>query len=647
MRMRRTTSISILALACLSIISAESKAQLSTNPDKFLGNITTYYNVDYGSERYYTLWNQITCENETKWSSVEGTRGSFSWWAADNAYNYAKDHNFPFKFHTLVWGSQFPGWVKNLSVNERYAAIVNWIDKVKQHYPNLEMIDVVNEAINGHQQDTHYISEALGGPGETGYDWIIKAFELAYERWPNAILIYNDFNTFQWDTDRFIDLVRTLRDAGAPIDAYGCQSHDVTDISFSDLKSSEKKIQSALKMPMYITEYDIGLNDDDAQAQKYKEQIPFFWQKEYCAGITLWGYIYGATWTGSEDNGTKGNSGIIRVNSNNKNTDRPAMTWLRTYMASDAAKTAQSPFPGMKKEASVYVGTGITKTTVNQSIPVTVRACMRTKTIQNIEVSIKHSEDIKYKTAASFSDVPYTFNYTPTKTGYYNIKTIVTTTDGSTYTRYSGFTSYNPRIAFKTMTIPGTIQAEDFDICGEGITFHDADSKDEGNSGYRKDNEGVDIVKINGGYAIGYTSQAGEWLEYTVNAQTTGTYDFVATVSSGSDNSGFRIGLMNDGVETQLAQVSVPNNGSWDNYTTVTGTTGKWIGAGKQILRITITGPYCNIDKIQFKFKSDVKYITDDDRYSNGNYYNLAGQRVNGYKRGITIKDGKKVFIVK
>ena len=73
-------SSAIVALGMLYIFSSNANAQLSKNKDKFLGNITTSYNVDYGNEKYYTLWNQITCENETKWGSVEGSRrGSFNW----------------------------------------------------------------------------------------------------------------------------------------------------------------------------------------------------------------------------------------------------------------------------------------------------------------------------------------------------------------------------------------------------------------------------------------------------------------------------------------------------------------------------------------------------------------------------------------
>ena len=645
MRMRRTT-ISMLALACLLSISA--KAQLSTNPNKFLGNITTYYNVDYGSEKYYTLWNQITCENETKWSSVQGG-GQNSWNWNDAAYNYAKQHNFPFKFHTLVWGSQFPGWVKNLSVQERYNAIINWLDGVKRHYPDLEMIDVVNEAIDGHQQDTHYISEALGGAGQTGYDWIIKAFELAYERWPDAILIYNDFNTFQWNTDQFIDLVRTVRDAGAPIDAYGCQSHDVTDISLTDLQNADKKIQDALQMPMYITEYDIGLNADDKQAQKYKEQIPYLWERNYCAGITLWGYVYGATWTGSQEDGTKGNSGIIRV-SNNKNTDRPAMTWLREYMATDAAKNAASPFPGMKKEVSLYIKPADPKAFQDKETTINVRARMRTKTIQSVKIYIKAPGKSIFKvfqTIDSPTATSHDIKYTPTTQGVYEIMAKITNTDGTTYSKTSKFTVVPPRKAHKTMELPGTVQAEDFDECTDGITYHDKDSQNEGTTSYRDDSQGVDIVTGGSGYAIGYTS-VGEWLEYTVDVKTAGRYGYVATVSSGNESSGFRIGLMKDGVETTLATVSVPKTGSdWSTYQEVSGTLAKKLSVGQNTIRITITGANCNIDKIDFTLKSEVEYITDDDRYSNGNYYNLAGQRVNGYKRGISIKDGKKVLIIK
>ena len=582
MKTIRLTTVLVACLFCTQV-----HAQLSSNPDKFLGNITTGYQVDYGNEKFYTLWNQITPENESKWASIEGSRrGSFNWGGCDNAYNYAKNHNFPFKFHTLIWGSQYPGWMDNLSTSEQYKAIVEWMDAVKKHYPNLPLIDVVNEAVPGHAPAPY--KAALGGDGKTGYDWIIKAFEMAHERWPDAILIYNDFNTFQWQRTEFINLVRTLRDAGAPIDAYGCQSHDLTDMNVNNFKSAMQEIQNALKMPMYSTEYDIGTSDDNLQLQRYKEQIPYMWEADYCAGITLWGYIYGHTWT------TDGNSGIIRDGK-----DRPAMAWLREYMKTDAAKNAKSPFPGMVKEASVYVKPQSLSVTKEEEMTITVNARLKTKTIDHIDLYVKN------KLYQTLTEEPYTVEYTPTALGKHDIKAIVVATDGSKYERLSGFTAYNPRSSFSgDIALPGTLEAENFDVGGEGVTYHDSDSKVEGDaSGYRSNGGGVDVVKGNGGYAIGYTA-TGEWLEYTVNVTEAGIYSYDAYVSSGATTSSFSLSLnTEDGLTPLTDALSVPcvQANNWDTYKAVHGRLSIPLEEGKQIIRINITGGSCNIDKIVFR----------------------------------------------
>lgn len=583
---RNGIALSCLLAMALWLMPMNVKAQLSSNPDKFLGNITTGYQVDYGNEKFYTLWNQITPENESKWSSIEGSRrGSFSWGGCDNAYNYAKNHNFPFKFHCLIWGAQYPNWLNNLSTSEQYKAIEEWMDAIKAHYPNLPLIDVVNEAVPGHQPAPY--KAALGGDGKTGYDWIIKAFEMAHERWPDAILIYNDYNTFQWQRSEFINLVRILRDAGAPIDAYGCQSHDLTDMSVSNFKSAMTEIQNALKMPMYSTEYDIGTSDDALQLQRYKEQIPYMWEADYCAGITLWGYIYGRTWT------TDGNSGIIRDGK-----DRPAMTWLREYMKTDAAKNAKSPFPGMVKEASVYVKPAALSVTINEEVPITVRARLKTKTIDHVDLYVKN------QLVATMTEAPYTTTYVPEALGKYDLKAVVVATDGSQYERLSGFTAYRPRSPYKGGTeLPGTLEAENFDTGAEGITYHDTDTKNEGTNSYRTDGGGVDIVSCTGGYAIGYTS-SGEWLEYTVDVKEAGIYSYDATVSSGVTSSSFSLSLnTNDGLVKLTDAVAVPcvTANSWDTYRVVHGRLLVPLEAGKQIIRVNITGSSCNIDKFVFK----------------------------------------------
>lgn len=562
---------------CLPLVA---HAQLSQNPDKFLGNITTQYRVDTDGFVFADYWNQITPENESKWASIEGSNNSFNWTGCDACVNYAKEHNFPFKFHTLVWGSQYPSWMDNLTPTVQYNEIVNWMDAVKERYPDLDLIDVVNEAIPGHAPAPY--KNALGGDGYTGYDWIIKAFDMAHERWPNAILIYNDYNTFQWNTDQFISLVQTIRDAGAPIDAYGCQSHDLTDCSFTTFKNSMTKIQNALKMPMYSSEYDIGTEDDAKQKKQYSDQIKYMWECDYVAGITLWGWIYGKTWT------SNGNSGIIK-----NGEDRPAMTWLREYMASDEAKNAKSPFPGMKKEASVYVRPATPFPGDGVPFDINVEAYMRTKTIDKVELYINN------QLVETFTEEPYVYTYTPSGKGKRILKAVVYDTEGNTYERTASFKVMGERLPFngEPITIPGRVQAEDFDICGEGVSFHDSDSNNSGTNAYRTDGEGVDIVVGGTGYAIGHTN-AGEWLEYTVEVTRPGRYEYWANASSGMDGAAFTMTLRKDDIIDEIASVEVPNTGDWNSYTEVNGRLNKRLSAGTYTLRIAFTGGYTNLDYV-------------------------------------------------
>ncbi len=198
--------------------------------------------------------------------------------------------------------------------------------------------------------------------------------------------------------------------------------------------------------------------------------------------------------------------------------------------------------------------------------------------------------------------------------------------------------------------VPGTIQVEDFDQGGEGLTYHDSDSQKEGDgASYRSDGAGVDIVKGNGGYALGYTA-VGEWLEYTINVTKAGEYTYEAYVSSGVTGSGFSLGLLkeNGQVET-LCRVSVPKTGdnNWDTYKVVSGKFSKPLQEGQQILHLQITGASCNIDKVVLKCNSEdgINDVLIPSALS-GNLYNLSGQKVDASYKGVVINNGMK-FIIK
>ena len=560
---KQRTLCYVTMLACLSPMKVN--AQLSSNPDKFLGNITTRYQMDAGGgvDPYYKLWNQVTPENESKWGSVEGTRGSFNW-GCDTPFNYAKKYGFTYKFHAFVWGAQYPNWfTSSLSISERYKAIVTWFDAVKKKYPELPMIDVVNEAVGMHQQGNPLMKESLGGGGKTGYDWLIRAFEMAYERYPDAILIYNDFNTFQHDTNSYLELVRTLRDFGAPIDAYGNQSHDVNDISVDKLKSSMKTLNDGLKMPMYITELDIDIADDNKQKKQYEDIFPIMWEAEQCAGVTIWGYIHGATWVS--------NSGIIK---NGK--DRPAMTWLREYMQSDAAKNAKSPFPGMKKEASVYIRPADMNVAKGDKLPIKLRASMATKTIEKIDLYV--GEEL----IATLTEAPYLTEYAvpaDAEAGWKELKAVITATDGSTYERYSRFQVLNStelREPFNgaPVELPGTINVTEFDKGAQTVSYNKASR------------------------TATSSMQSDGWMEYTVDVKEDGIYSFDAEVASTSSSGVFHLAEYSlDGLQYLSDFIAVPKTGSTTDFQVMHNVIQKPLTAGRH--RICL-----NIDKGGFYIKS-------------------------------------------
>ena len=338
----------LLAAALLGgAVSSYAGPGLADGAAKFIGNITQSNSV--GSD-FTALWNQATAENGCKWGSVEGTRGRYNWGACDAAYNWAKQNGGHFKFHALVWGSQYPNWLNGLSTDETKKAITAWFDAVKEHYPDLEMIDVVNEAIRTGNNSYHSpygknnnIIPALGGDNGGNYQFVTTAFKMARERWPKAILIYNDYNTVQWNKDQGIQLIQTIKKNGAPVDAYGLQAHDMMSqgggaggtggggscLSINTLKSVLKEIWDKTQTPMFISEYDIATTDDNIQKQCYSEQISHFMENEHIAGITIWGYIYGRTWL--DCNGTaSGCSGIVK-----NGQDRAALKWMREYLKSN------------------------------------------------------------------------------------------------------------------------------------------------------------------------------------------------------------------------------------------------------------------------------------------------------------------------
>jgi carbohydrate binding protein with CBM6 domain len=139
-------------------------------------------------------------------------------------------------------------------------------------------------------------------------------------------------------------------------------------------------------------------------------------------------------------------------------------------------------------------------------------------------------------------------------------------------------------LARRAQTVPGTIQAEDFDDAG----YWDSTTGNRGGA-YRATDVDIEVTSdAGGGFNIGW-SASGEWQEYTIQVPTAGYYDLSARVASPYTGKSLR--MLVDGKDV-TGSMSVPNTGGYQRWQTVTRAR-VYIAAGTHKLRhVAITSGY-------------------------------------------------------
>src|SRR5947209_6299366 len=99
----------VTAATTLGSAAAASGRIFGTSVQASLLSNSQYTNV------LSTQFSGVTPENEMKWDTTEPSPGSFNFSSADQIVSFAQSHNMKIRGHTLVWHSQLPGWVSNLT----------------------------------------------------------------------------------------------------------------------------------------------------------------------------------------------------------------------------------------------------------------------------------------------------------------------------------------------------------------------------------------------------------------------------------------------------------------------------------------------------------------------------------------------------
>ena len=264
-------------------------------------------------------FNSLTPDNTMKPGPIQPSEGNFRWTNADNLVEFAQAHNMAVHGHTLVWHQQAAEWMfKDADGNEMTATPENkelLLKRLEEHiravvgrYKDaVNVWDVVNEVIDTSQPDCmrHSMWYEV-----TGMDYIVTAFRVAREEDPDAVLLINDYNTYQVKKRECIyTLVQNLQEQGVPVDGIGMQMH--TNIQVPSISSVEAAIERFAELgEVHITELDMSVYTNDTasyetisdellleQGYRYRDLFEVFKSHADVIGsVTFWGLGDDTTW---------------------------------------------------------------------------------------------------------------------------------------------------------------------------------------------------------------------------------------------------------------------------------------------------------------------------------------------------------------
>jgi endo-1,4-beta-xylanase len=275
------------------------------------------------SQLLTTHFDSLVSGNDMKWSSVENTKGTFTYGTADSEVGLAVCNGMKIRGHNLVWatGAQTPAYATgdgtNSPANQAVvtANIQEHIQNEVQHFgTNVYVWDVVNEPLDPSQPDC-----LAHGPfyNVLGKSYIDVALQAARQFAPAGTKLFiNDFSTT--DSNRLACLVKVvgdLRSRGIPIDGVGHEMHNA--INFPSPQSMVTTINTmAADFPgldQQVTELDMSVyNAGDAtsnfgnnispallaeQGWLYSQYFAVFRQLSgKLSAVTFWGMADDDTW---------------------------------------------------------------------------------------------------------------------------------------------------------------------------------------------------------------------------------------------------------------------------------------------------------------------------------------------------------------
>lgn len=316
MHIRNKTLFAFL-IALISSFVVNGQETLRSYADKIGLNIgTCTFSSAYRTDQTYSNvlkrdFNTIVAENEMKASSLQPTRGQFSFSKADDMVKFAEENNMKVRGHVLVWHAQNPSFLQSGTWTKQtlLVAMKEHINGVLGHFKAKNKTvfewDVVNEAF--HNDGTNGTLRSSFWKNTIGEDFIDSAFTYAHRADPNVLLYYNDYNTSNVNTKStaMYNKIKKMIENGVPIHGIGFQSHQtLEEYTPSFIASFKENIErfAALGLRIAVTELDIRITlpSDQAELKKqadyYREFLQTMLSNPACKTFMIWGFTDKHSW---------------------------------------------------------------------------------------------------------------------------------------------------------------------------------------------------------------------------------------------------------------------------------------------------------------------------------------------------------------
>lgn len=253
----------------------------------------------------------ISPGNEFNWVAVQSDPTEPRYTSLDALAAFCRQNRLGLLGHNLIWYYTIPAWAKAAGPDDFVEAFNSYATTTIERFADVvRRWDVVNEAVDPHSSRADGLRNsaflAKGGP-----EYVADAFTIARRAAPRGLLCLNEYGVEYDEAAQvrkrsfFLALIRSLRDANAPVDVIGLQSHldGSKRLDLDGIALLVRQIK-ALGFSVAVTELDVNdqkLPSDPSErdrlcAEHVNSYLGCVFSEARPISITTWGFTDSHSW---------------------------------------------------------------------------------------------------------------------------------------------------------------------------------------------------------------------------------------------------------------------------------------------------------------------------------------------------------------